>query len=306
MIAMSRIPDLILLRAFDTVARTRNFTRAAEILNLTQSAVSHQIRKLELEVGSRLFNRNPHEVSLTSDGRRLHTQIAPVLLQLDTIFASGSAHRSEEKLEIELESAFNSDWLTPRLALFTEETPDVRIDLHISAQKRLEFHGDTQFAIKWGKPPWEDYQAVRLMESSLTPMCSPAMLEKSVLKEPADLQKFRLLHDRDETAWRMWMKLAGLKHLNVNSGHIFQDTLALKQAMIRGHGVAIYAKELAERELRQGDLIAPFPDIEVVDAGAYYVITRDRGLNWPAREFLKWIGVQVATQPYHREMGSKK
>jgi LysR family glycine cleavage system transcriptional activator len=196
-------------------------------------------------------------------------------------------------LEIELESAFNSDWLTPRLQSFTRICPDARIDLNISPQKRLEFRGGTQVAIKWGRPPWRGYQADWLMGSRMTPVCAPGLLREQSLNQPGDVLGFRLLHDKDESAWRMWAKLAGLKRFVAGAGHVFQDTLALKQAAMRGHGIALYGKELIENELEDGVLVAPFPAIEVTEAGAYYLITRRKKLEPLAVEFIRWLKTEV-------------
>jgi LysR family glycine cleavage system transcriptional activator len=290
-----KIPDIELLCVLRVVAIEGSFTRAALSMNLTQSAISHRVKKLERELGKTLFLRDSHRVDLTDAGTELLKAISPPLDQLESIFGQALPRRSTRTLEIELESAFASNWLAPRLSSFTALHPDVRIQLNVS-HRQLEFSGETELAIKWGKGSWRGYEVQQLMSSRLTPMCAPTLIREGRLKVPADLAHSVLLHDRDHLSWRKWARAAGLKNLATDQGHLFQDTLMLQQAAINGHGVALYPIELGQDALRRGNLAAPFPETTTVGPGSYFVITRPRLLSRIALDFVTWLQTAVAVE----------
>ncbi len=289
-----RIPDIELLRAFRQVARDKSFTRAAASVNVTQSAISHRVKKLEEQIDKKLFLRNPHKVHLTSAGEELLAQITPAIELLEEAFdrLPGPA---KNVLQIELESAFASNWLTPRLSEFTKQHPGVDVQFRFS-RKQPEFAEETELAIKWGDGRWAGLQATWLMGSEITPMCAPSLIERIPLRSPQDLTNHALLHDRDTRSWETWVKSTGVTGLEIDSGHVFQDTLALQQAAIDGHGVALYPLELGQRAIGRGDLAMPLPDFKIPGPGQYYLLQRSDALTPVANSFVSWLKGAIGLQ----------
>ncbi len=286
----SRIPSLDLLLAFEAVAECSSFTRAAERLRITQSAVSHQIRRLEAETGLTLLTRSPHHVELTGAGSELLKSVRPALRDLEAAF-SGRGRVPREPLGVELESSFSMNWMTPRLARFSALFPDVALSINIS-NARVEFVGETEIAIKWGGGHWPGYQARYLMDLHLTPMCQPALAAR--LHDARALAGCTLLHDRDYDGWAAWLELAGIAGVARRDGHVFGDTVVLWQAAALGNGVALCALEFAEQTVQRGELAVPFPDLRYKLPGAYYVLTRPgRTLSPAATAFSGWLTGEI-------------
>ena len=283
----SRIPDIELLRAFRQVAVDLSFTRAASAMHVTQSAVSHRVKRLERQLGKVLFRRNPHDVQLTTAGKALLTQISPALEQLERTFDQTNA-QAKRVLKIELESAFASNWLTPRLGDFMAKHPDANVQFAFSTREP-EFSEGTEVAIKWGKGGWSGLRSTWLMGSEVTPMYAPSLMRETPLKSTQDLTRHTLLHDRDTASWREWAKSADVKGLMIDGGHVYDDTLALQQAAIDGHGVALYPVELGQRSVARGDLIIPFPSLVFPGPGSYYLLTKPRDLSPMATSFILWL-----------------
>lgn len=284
-----RIPNVELLATFLAVYSDANFSLSAQRLNITPSAVSHRIKRLESELGLVLFERSPHHVLATEAGAKLAREIEPGFKILETAFAQSNP-RGERSLEIEVEPAFSTKWLAPRLKKFLNENPSLKLQLNLS-DKRLEFSGQTQIAIKWGQPEnWPEYMCEPLMGLTFTPMCSQEFIEKNKLFSPADLLRCVLLHDRNYEDWTAWAHLVGLPLEHFKSGHIIRDTPLLEQTAIEGDGVALYAMELAEAALRRGDLTAPFPEATLRSNSCYMLLKHPkRRLSDVGKSFEKWI-----------------
>jgi len=285
----TRIPNFELLATFLAVHLDGNFSVSAQRLNITQSAVSHRIKRLEDELGIVLFERSPHHVFVTEAGAKLASEIEPAFKVLETTFAHFKP-RGEGSLEIEVEPAFSTKWLAPRLKRFLNENTSLKLQLNLS-DKRLEFSGQTQIAIKWGHPDnWPEYLCEPLMGLTFTPMCSPEFAEKSKLSSPLDLLRCVLIHDRDHDNWLAWAQLNDLPLEHFKSGHIIRDTPLLEQTAIEGDGVALYAVQLADAALRRGDLTTPFPEATLMSNAHYMLIKhRTRGLSDAGKSFEKWI-----------------
>ncbi|MGE3149634.1 MAG: LysR substrate-binding domain-containing protein, partial [Pseudorhodoplanes sp.] len=196
---------------------------------------------------------------------------------------------------IELESGFASSWLTPRLSTFTAMHPDVRLHLNIS-QQGVEFSGETEIAVKWGSGYWPGFEVEWLMEAPLVPMCAPSILRTRKLRTPNDLTHHVLLHDRQLTHWTIWAQVAKVSGLDTTAGHIFQDTLALEQAAIRGHGIALYCMELGRGALERGDLVIPLPDHSITGLGDYFLDMQRKRLSTVATDFIKWLRAVIAAE----------
>lgn len=286
----SRLPHLSLLLAFKTVAEQGGFTRAAEALHLSQSAVSQQVVKLEEALGVVLFVRSTRSVKLTPEGAELLEEIRAPFAQLIGAF-DRCAHKAQTPvLHIESEPVLSAFWLTPRLRQFTQRFASLHVQQTLSTQ-RVEFADQTELAIKWGDGHWSGFQAELLMGANYVPVCAPGLLQgDSPLREPSDLARYPLLHDRDHADWKRWQALYPDVSLNVERGHIVTDSNVLAQLAIEGYGVALCVLALIERPLRNGELVIPFPERTMRHPLAYYLLTRrQRPPSAIAQQFIEWL-----------------
>lgn len=287
---MQRLPDLDLLAAFLALSRTLSFTEAAREVGLTQSAVSHRIRRLEEQLGYRLFERSTTRVVPTAAGEDLRARLEPVLQELEAIFAPEPA-RAAVRLQVEMESSFARNWLTPRLGRFTERHPQISIDLRIR-NEGFAFGQGTALAIRWGKGHWPDYSATWLLGMRFTPTCSEGFLHAHPLRSPADLLNCVLLHDRSTAAWSQWLKAAGVAGRPRHEGHVLHDTALLEHAVDQGHGVAMLSPLMTQAGSGR---VAPFPALTIEEEGAgYYILKASPRLRGAAAHFESWLQAEAA------------
>ncbi|WP_413992329.1 LysR substrate-binding domain-containing protein [Labrys okinawensis] len=289
----NRFPAAQQLWAFVTVTQHGNFSRAASALNLTQSAVSHQIRKLEASVGRKLLVRSAHGIALTRAGESLLNDVAEPLHALSSAVERCRAGGVSKRLCLELDSGFAAAWLAPRIGKFQRQYPDVQLEHFYSIKITLPEHVD--LAIKWGNGRWAGYLSEPLMGLRYTPMCAPALLqENSQLKDLGELRRFELLHDRDRRDWADWLTIARLENFSLENGHVVNDTNVLMRMVASGEGIGLCALELAEHALASGELAAPFPDLVLTSRDAYHIVRKQKSNQNPNVEaFIAWLKSEV-------------
>src|SRR6266581_8922752 len=209
----ARLPSLNGLRAFEAAARHLSFTNAASELNVTQTAISHQIRRLEEELGIRLFVRKNRALALTPEAREYLPGIRAAFNDLRLATDRLLRKDADNVLTISTLASLAAKWLLPRLSAFQEAHPD--IDVRITTSTGLvDFRsGDVDAAIRYGRGHWPGLRAEWLMADEMFPVCSPALLNGSKpLKCPEDLRDHVLLHtsNADSDDWRLWLTAAGL------------------------------------------------------------------------------------------------
>lgn len=301
--APSRLPHLSLLLAFKTVAELASFTRAAEVLHLSQSAVSQQVVKLEEVLGVQLFIRSTRSVKMTKEGADLLEDIRGPFEHLVGAFDRCARKAEPPILHIESEPVLSAFWLTPRLRQFTERFPNLHIQQTLTTQ-HVEFSDETELAIKWGDGKWPGFDSEFLMGANYVPVCSPRLLDSNKsLGRPADLGTQALLHDRDYNDWKRWHELHPEVALDPERGHIVSDSNVLAQLVIEGYGVALCVMALIERPLRTGELVVPFPNMVMRHSLAYYLLTRkQRTLSNTAQEFIRWLKHEAAKTDKNQDL----
>ena len=290
-----RVPSIELLQTFIAVFQCRNFSTAAEKLHLTQSAVSHRIKRLEDELDVVLFDRSPRNVNASEAGDRLYSDIHSALNSLENVFGKIRQNANHTRLEIEVEPAFGTKWLAPRLKSFLLDHPDLKLQINLS-DKKLEFSGNTEIAIKWGhENSWPGFYCEPLMDLIFTPMCSRSFLNEHGQVTAENLARFPLLHDRDYSEWARLAGSFNLSALDFRKGHIIGDTALLEQAAIEGNGIALCALELTENAVQRGDLIPPLPDLKIRSDKSYYLL-RHQSIKPTiiGAQFFEWLH-QAAT-----------
>ncbi|NML13634.1 LysR substrate-binding domain-containing protein [Azohydromonas caseinilytica] len=271
---MNRLPHRPLavgpLRAFEAVARLLSFRAAAQELNLTQSAVSRQIRALEEELGAQLFARGTRHVELTGAGITLQRGVLPLLERLDATVRQIRMARGRKQVSISTFASFASMWLLPRLEAFQREHPD--IDIRVSATDHLVDLDDPEIdlALRHARPDTVPPDAQRLFGEVITPVVNAGLLAQSrqglapPLESPADLARHTLLEEDDRRAsaanlsWRHWLRQHGQPRLEPARWIYLNFTYQQVQAALAGQGVALTRLALVHEPLQRGELVEPF------------------------------------------------
>ena len=290
---MTRLPSLNGLRAFEAAARHLSFTNAAAELNVTQTAISHQIRRLAEELGVRLFIRQNRALALTAEA----TQYLPGVRAAfnDLRFATDQLLRkdNENVLTVSTLASLAAKWLLPRLPAFQEAHPG--IDVRITTSTALvDFKsGGVDAAIRYGRGHWPGLRADWLMADELFPVCSPALITGDrPLRSPEDLAQQTLLHTSAgyNDDWRLWLTAAGLPpNISKHPGLTFDLILVTVQAAIDGLGVAMGRTSYVEADIAKGRLVVPFKIALPADAGFYLVSPEARADSPKLSAFRHWL-----------------
>ncbi|SMF35523.1 LysR family transcriptional regulator, glycine cleavage system transcriptional activator [Tistlia consotensis] len=295
------LPPLTALRTFEVAARHLSFTKAAEELCVTQSAVSRQIRVLEDFLEIRLFERRHRAVVLTADGEHYKRDLSQLFAQLDRATRRLSRRQTREILNIQAYTTFAMRWLIPRLKRFQDQNPDIRVHLTASLQPVDFANSDIHGAVRGGYGEWP-YRADRLCDTYIVPVCCPSLAEQPwPLREPRDLVHATLLHSFGRPSdWSDWFRGVGLPEIGAEQGHRFESSSMAYQAAQLGLGVAIGQRFLVEDDLRKGKLVAPF-DAAVHSEETYYFLSSPRFAGAPVLElFREWLlqeaGITAAAQ----------
>jgi LysR family glycine cleavage system transcriptional activator len=308
---MAVFPPLKAVRYFEAAARHLSFSKAAEELNVTHSAISHQIKALEEWVGQPLFDRTGRALRLTEAGRQFLPPVRSAFQQLADAAQDLRQLCRGGPLTVSVLPSLASKWLVPRLFDFRARHPE--IEVRISATERVEQigQGGIDIAIRYGRGKWPNVDSELLLKDDLFPIASPSLLNADTpLKEPRDLANFNLISDTTWQAaqfdfWQQWLEHAGVTGLELKSGGFsFNYSNLLIQAAVDGLGVALGNTMLASDDLRAGRLVKPF-DISVpLDTGYYVVYVRDALKRPKIRAFRDWVMDQVA--PFRAEMSPEQ
>jgi LysR family glycine cleavage system transcriptional activator len=253
------LPPLNALRSFDAAARHQSFTRAAEELCVTQGAVSHQVKALEIQLGLQLFKRARNGLLITDAGRDYLAVVRDVFDRLELATDSLLQRQRSGTITVSTSPDFAAKWLVSRLGRFAEAYPE--IDLKLAAlMHRVDFaREDVDLAIRHGDGQWPELDAVNLTAEELFPVCSPSLMtSRGGLHDPEDVLRFPLLHLDDRRDWGRWLDAAGVPGERLLQGPILNHASMLIDAAIEGQGVALARTMLAASDLAAGRLVRPF------------------------------------------------
>jgi LysR family transcriptional regulator, glycine cleavage system transcriptional activator len=289
-----RLPPLNALKAFEAAARSESFTRAAEELNVTQGAVSHQVKALEDTLGLKLFHRERQRLVLTETGRDYLTVIRDALDQI-AIGTERLLKRQESGvLTISTSLDFAAKWLVNRLSRFSEKHPDV--DLRVSATTHsVDFaRDDVDIAIRHGDGNWPGLDVQRLYSERLFPVCSPKLVAgRNRITKAADLLRFPLLRLEDAKNWTRLLEAAGVK-APLSPGPVLNHASMLIDAAIDGQGIALARTALAAWDLIQGRLVRPV-DVSLRMASTYWIVCPKSVSRVPKiAAFRNWVLAETA------------
>ena len=290
-LSRSRLPDLSALQAFEAAARHGSFTRAAVELNLTQSAVSRQIKDLEGQLGIALFERVRQRVVLSSAGEQLRPEIESLLAGLEHLTLRAASRRDVTgHLAVSTLPTFGSRWLMPRLPQFLARHPGVQVSL-LSRTGHFDLgQAGVDVAIHYGKPAWPGAVCRYLCAETVLPVAAPALIDA----EGAFALDAPLLHmESRPMQWPEWLSANGQDIGRGFQGHRFDQFSLLIEAATAGLGIALLPNYLIEREVRQ-DLLRIIPGPPLVTDSAYYVVIPDEHVSDPLPlAFQTWVTGQI-------------
>lgn len=269
----ARLPSLNGLRAFEAVARHLSFTQAAAELNVTQTAISHQIRRLEDELGLRLFVRKSRALALTPKAKEYLPGVRAAFNDL-RLATDRLKRKDDNVLTISTLASLAAKWLLPQLSTFQAAHPG--IDVRITTSTGLvDFKSDdVDAAIRYGRGRWPGVRAEWLMADEVFPVCSPSLMKgERPLRHPRDLSRYTLLHSTGyEDDWRLWLTAAGLPtDIAKQPGLSFDMIFMTVQAAINGIGIAMGRTSYVQDDIERGRLVVPFKRALPTDAGFYLV-----------------------------------
>lgn len=289
----ARLPSLNGLRAFEAAARHLSFTLAAAELNVTQTAISHQIRRLEEELGIRLFVRQNRALALTPEARDYLPGVRAAFNDLRLATDRLLRKDDDKVLTVSTLASLAAKWLLPRLTDFQEQHPGIDVRITTSANL-VDFQRDNvDAAIRYGRGQWPGVRADWLMADELFPVCSPSLLRgDKPLRQPEDLRGYPLLHTSNANSddWRLWLTAAGLPaDIAKQPGITFDMIFMTIQAAIDGIGVAMGRTSYVQDDIAKGRLVVPFKIALPADAGFYLVSPEGRREAPKLAAFRQWV-----------------
>ena len=281
------------LRVFEAAARWQSFNAAASELNLTASAVSHSIRKMEEALGVVLFERIGRGVSLSSEGQTLMGYTERGFDELQRGLEAVSS-RAPRLLRLHSGPSFAAQWLAPRLARFFVQCPDVEVRLSAGVEYARFDTGEFDADIMYGLPRQEGLVVLPLKEETVTPLCAPHIAE--TIESPTDLLRHPLIQsDNKQVRWPAWFALNGIAVPSISRGLRFDRSFLAIAVAADGLGIALESTLLAEREISRGRLVAPLSgrsqDIRYVGHHLVYPPPFERRVQ--LRLFAQWLAREL-------------
>lgn len=289
---MRTLPPLGSLRAFEAAARLESFKRAAAELGVTPTAISHQIRQLESDLGFELFRRTPRKVTLTEEGRALFAPLRTAFDGMEEAVAALRRRPARQVATLSATAAFTARLLVPRVARFRARFPgwDLRL---LAADGPVDLDaGAADAAIRYGAGPYPGLDTVDLMPECFAPVCAPHL----GIAGPADLAATTLIHVENPVytavaampGWAEFAQAAGLRELDTSRGVSLNDEGGAIQAAIAGQGIALLSLPLLAAELASGVLVQPFGP--VLEGQRYRFVAPARRAGHPAVAVLReWV-----------------
>jgi LysR family transcriptional regulator, glycine cleavage system transcriptional activator len=296
---MSRsLPPLNALRAFEAAARHLSFTTAASELNVTQAAISHQIKALEERLGLKLFRRVGRNLLLSDAAQAYLPEIAAAFDRIAGATRRLHQYDAAGVLSATVLPSFAAKWLLPRLGRFRAAHPEIDLRISSSVETVDLMREDFDIALRAGSGDYPGMRADAILSESFFPVCSPALLAGPLpLRAADDLRHHTLLHDEPRDLWQLWFKMVGIADIDATRGPGFSDSGMLIWAAIEGQGVAIAKGTLAADDLRAGRLVRPFGQSMPADF-SYWLVCPEASADRPKIvAFREWLLAEAGAVP---------
>jgi len=290
-----RLPSLNALRAFVAVARHGGVSRASEALNLTHSAVSHQIRALQEELGVTLFEKAGRGLSLTGEGSRFAARVEAAFDEIEDAAHEIGAH-THKRLRINTISSFAACWLLPRLGDFISSCPEIDVEVQSTNKPTDLKSGEADVWIAFGTGPYPGLFCELLLRDWLFPVCSPEFARQYKLHDHAWVDGVPLMHS-DYEPWSLWFPAAGITAREPERGIMFDNSALILQAAAKGQGLGLVRHSLAHDDLVAGRLVRPFSAYVDSPMSYFFLCRMDKLDTSPVTRFRQWIKHQIADFP---------
>lgn len=279
------------MQCFESSARHLSFTRAAEELNLTQSAVSKQVAQLEAILEHPLFRRVRRRLQLTAEGMLYLTDVRKVLAQVEMSTRYMQAYGGEnEVLNISTLPTFGARWLMPRLNGFRFRHPGIVLNISNRAEPFDLDQANIDVAFFFGQGVWPRAECIAVHEERLVPVCAPALLQQAPVHRPEDLlQRVLLQMTSRPEQWHDWFEAQGLYSEHSYYGPRFDSFEMMISAARAGCGLALVPDFLAQEELDEGKLVIPW-HAPMAGSGTYYMAIPEHKFELEkVQRFREWI-----------------
>lgn len=286
----TEIRNLKSIQVFSTVSDVQNVTRAAQILNTSQSSVSYHIKKLEAELGTALFRRNAAGLELTEAGSLLAGHVARGLEAIRTGMEQAVSRAGS--IEMALVPMFASRWLSSRLGGLLEDNPGLQLAIKTHNNTYAHMPNPERFAdlgIQWGRGNWSTFEVTKLWPERLVVVCSPAYLRAHPIRTPADLAKCTLLHVDDTRMWEEWFADHDVRLPAPPSQMMLEDRHFQLSSTSNGLGVSLFAAWAVQSELDSGDLVNPFDRTFATSFAYHLIVPKSATLSPSARKLHDWL-----------------
>lgn len=292
------LPPLNTLRAFEAAARLLSFTKAAEELFVTPAAIGHHIRTLEDYLNLRLFVRQTRGIMLTPQGEVLLPVVQRSFHQIAITITGLCQEADRPRLSLRLPPYLSAWWLTPRLGSFLQHYPEIELRLE-HRNDAVDFSsGELDLAVHFAELATPGVTIEPLLTMRRVPMYSHSRLaQNSRIERPEDVLRFTLLHEFGYQDWETWFSSNGLEPMNARRGIVVDSYEVLVRATIEGQGISLLLSPMANDQIENGALTAPFGRERALDF-IYYVLCPADVLNRPiVRSFRQWLFEQARSFP---------
>lgn len=278
------------LRTFCVAARYESFRTAADELFITSSAISHQMKSLEEELGLKLFERGTRDTALTESGKALFEDINPLIEELDAVLAGYKDSQPRKSVRISVQPFFASEFFVPRLSEFTAEHPEIDIQVGTSDESAEKHPTDSDLSIRLFKSPPSNMSSNLLFPLCMVPAGSPDFKKKTRLKDKKIISDFPLIvHETRPKAWLDWQKASGIQLPEDGKVTRLDSMIAVVRAAERGIGAALVPVPLADLWFRQGSIVQLFDKQLVADVSYYLVCEEGRADDDSVALLRDWI-----------------
>jgi LysR family glycine cleavage system transcriptional activator len=290
MVEKKLLPSISMLASFDATARSGSFSGAARELHLTHGAISRQITALEFQLDTALVVRSARGIRLTNVGKSYAVDVHAALSSLRDATLEVITKPKGRTIDLAILPTFGTRWLMPRFPGFLESNPDISVNF-ITRLSQFELdESSVDAAIHFGTPHWPGADCTFLMEEQAVPVCSPALLERSVQSLRKDLHGLPLLHlESRPDAWRDWFQSQGFDVPSSTGTMVFEQFSIVSHAAVAGLGVALLPHFLIRGELARGELIVLSDQAPTSEMGYYLVTPESKASYAPIVALREWL-----------------
>jgi len=292
------MPSLRFLKTFHIAARRGSFKATADELCVTASAVSHQIKVLEEQLGLALFERGPRSLTLTEAGTHYLEDIDALFSRLESVTEQLRVRFSRAVVRLQVPPFFASELLVPQLARFSAQYGDVDLQIATDIIPNDEHSSDADVSVVVGTGPWQGLHATRLFAQTYVVACAPQLLQAAAIRTPADLSAQPLISlEQRPDLWDRWAMLHDIESLRPKQLIRFDTMSAVVHAAEQGVGIALVSAPLSVARLEAGSLTRVFDD-ELQGGESYYLLTRPAdNERTGVRALIGWMLQQFGNKP---------